>query len=390
MPQFIHRELRLLNPRFSSPLLDVLTDLEHLRRLEIKATTPPSVFQQLKQVFHFLESLASARIEGNHTTLADYIETKVAAPSADAPADSIKEVVNIERAMEQVEQAVTPGAPIGNHLIRGLHATAVHALVREGDATPGAYRTGPLRIAKSDHAPPDAIQVPGYMEELVGFVNREDQKKYDLMKVALAHHRFAWIHPFGNGNGRVVRLFTYALLIKYGFRVSAEDGRLLNPAAVFCADREKYYDMLAKADAGSDEDLEAWCTYVLTGIRDELSKVDRLADYDNLTSEILVPALTHARQRQLVTPQEERILLAAIKGKVVKSGDLTDAMPGLTGAQRTYQIRRLVGNGMLQPIYSDARQYTIGFSSNMLLRGVVRALTDGGFISSALAADGAS
>jgi Fic family protein len=36
--------------------------------------------------------------------------------------------------------------------------------------------------------------------------------KYDLMKVALARHRFAWLHPFSNGNGRVVRLLTYAML----------------------------------------------------------------------------------------------------------------------------------------------------------------------------------
>jgi hypothetical protein len=97
-----------------------------------------------------------------------------------------------------------------------------------------------------------------------------------------------------------------------------------------------------------------------------------------------VPALAHARQRRLVSPQEEAVLVAAIKGKVVKSGDLADAMPGLNAQQRTYQIRRLVANGMLQPVHPDARQYTIGFSNNMLLRGVVRALTDRGFVPSAL------
>lgn len=112
--------------------------------------------------------------------------------------------------------------------------------------------------------------------------------------------------------------------------------------------------------------------------------MDRLADYENLKSEILLPALTHARQRQLVTSEEEAILMAAIKGGVVKSADLSEAMPGLTGQQRTYQIKRLVKDGMLQPIHPDARQYTIGFSNNTLLRGVVRALTDKGFIPNAL------
>lgn len=387
MPHFLDHDLRLLNPRFTSPLLDVLTDLEHLRRLEIKATTPGSVFRQLKAVFHLLESLASARIEGNNTTLADYIETKVglpAEPPAMGKAEGFKEIANIERAMEHVEEAVQPGAPVSEFLIRNLHSIAVEGLTREGDRTPGAYRSGPVQIAKSEHLPPEAVQVPSYMEELVSFVNEAHPPKYDLMKVALAHHRFAWIHPFGNGNGRVVRLVTYALLIKYGFRVSADDGRLLNPAAVFCADRERYYALLAIADTGKDEGLEEWCTYVLKGVRDELRKVDRLADYTNLTTEILIPALAHARSRRLVTAQEEAVLFTTIKAGVVKAGDLAPAMPGLTLPQRTYQIRRLVDSGMLQPIYQNARQYSIGFNNSMLLRGVVQALTERGFIPDAL------
>ena len=93
------------------------------------------------------------------------------------------------------------------------------------------------------------------MTELEAFINRADPPKYDLIKVALAHHRFAWVHPFGNGNGRVVRLLTYAMLIKYGFRVNAV-GQLLNPAAVFCADRNAYCARLGDADAGTNDALE--------------------------------------------------------------------------------------------------------------------------------------
>lgn len=385
MAQFVHHDLRLLNPRFDSPLLDVLTDLEHLRRLQLQGTTPWPVFLQLKQVFHLLESLASARIEGNHTTLADYVEAKVADSSPHG--EQLREIDNIERAMQQVEEAVQPGEPLSEHLLRGLHATTVAGLDREGDRSPGAYRSGPVRIAQAPHLPPDAMQVPGYMAELVAFINRPDPPKYDLMKVALAHHRFAWVHPFGNGNGngRVVRLFTYALLIKYGLKVSSA-GRLLNPAAVFCADRSRYYTLLGEADAGTDPALESWCTYVLAGVRDELNKVSRLADYAHLQSKVLLPAVAHARQRQLITAQEEAVLAATIKAGVVKAGDLEGVLPGLNANQRTYQIRKLVESGLLQPIQAGARQYSIGFSHNMLLRGVVRALTDEGFVSAALAA----
>jgi len=71
------------------------------------------------------------------------------------------------------------------------------------------------------HLPPEFIQVPEYMQALAAFINENQPPKHDLIKVALAHHRFGWIHPCGNGNGRVVRLLTYALLIKYGFNVKA-------------------------------------------------------------------------------------------------------------------------------------------------------------------------
>ena len=36
MPQFSHRDLQLLNPSFDSPLVDVLAELEFLRRLRLE------------------------------------------------------------------------------------------------------------------------------------------------------------------------------------------------------------------------------------------------------------------------------------------------------------------------------------------------------------------
>ncbi|MEB0006552.1 MULTISPECIES: Fic family protein [unclassified Pseudomonas] len=377
MPEFLHHDLKLLNPSFDSGLVDVLSELEHLRRLKLEGDTPAPVFFQLKSIFHTLESLGSARIEGNHTTLADYIDSKVEGRVEDT--DQLREVANIEKAMDYIEKIMEPGTPLTEHVIRELHAMTVQELHREGDKTPGAYRQGTVRISQSEHLPPDFVLVQGYMQELVDFINKDDSPKYDLMKVALAHHRFGWIHPFGNGNGRVVRLLTYAMLMKYGFNVST-GGRVLNPTAVFCNDRERYYTMLATADTGTEEGLEAWCTYVLEGVRDELAKVDRLTQYAYLTKSILNPAIAFARERRWITETEESVLSVAIKAKVVKSADLSGVLPKLKSAQRTYLIKKLVDQDMLLPISEGARQYTIGFSNNYLIRGVIKALRDQGFI----------
>ncbi|WP_332851521.1 Fic family protein [Duganella sp. S19_KUP01_CR8] len=381
MPEFRHFDLTLLNPSFDSQLVDVLTELEYLRRLQIGGSTPAPTFFQLKHIFHMLESLGSARIEGNHTTLADYVENFVDGTGKES--DQIREISNIESAMKYVEETMQPKATLTEQFIRELHDLAVHGLEREGDRTPGAYRSGPVRIAKSDHVPPDALSVPMYMRELTEFINRDAPPKYDLIKVASAHHRFGWIHPFSNGNGRVVRLVTYALLIKYGYNVQG-GGRVLNPTAVFCNDRERYYEMLACADKGAPADRERWCTYVLSGILDELKKIDRLTDYAYLKEKILGPALAFSLQRTLITKDEHAILSEVMKQGIAKSADLHEATPTLSDAQRTYQIKKLVERKMLQPIREGARQYALCFTNNYLLRGVIKALSAEGFVPSSL------
>ena len=151
MAAFHHFDLMLLNPSFDSPLVDVLTELEHLRRLQLVGTTPAPVFFQLKRIFHMLESLGSVRIEGNHTTLAEYVESSL--DSSPAASDQLSEIANIEEAMSYIESVMEAGTALSEHFIRELHAMAVHHLVREGDKTPGAYRSTQVAIAQSQHLP---------------------------------------------------------------------------------------------------------------------------------------------------------------------------------------------------------------------------------------------
>lgn len=178
-------------------------------------------------------------------------------------------------------------------------------------------------------------------------------------------------------------MLTYTLLIKYGFNVQA-GGRVLNPTAVFCNDRDHDYAMLARADNGALEGREAWCVYVLDGMLAELRKVDRLTDALYLTDRILTPALHYARERELLTQLEERVLLATARAGIAKAGDLKDAMLELSDSQRAYQLRKLVERRMLVPIREGARQYTVGFSNSLLLRGVIRALSSEGFVPDAM------
>ncbi|RUO79966.1 cell filamentation protein Fic [Idiomarina tyrosinivorans] len=368
--------LRVVSPSFDAPLTDTLMELTHLRKLRLHGTTAPWIFFQLKEIFHILESVGSARIEGNRTTISEYIERKI--EKSEHVSERFSEIANVEAAMDFIEQAIEEGSDITHHFIRQLHALVVGDLTVEGDRTPGAYRSWNVEISQSAHVPPDAIHVQKYMDELLDFINEKSSEKYDLLKTAISHHRFTWIHPFGNGNGRVVRLLTYALLIKYGFNV--KDGKILNPTAVFCNDRDYYYERLADADLGTDESVLNWCDYVLTGILHEVTKVNKLLDFEFLYRKILVPTLNLAKERGYLTNEEARVLSIGIEKQHFKAGELDDILDGLSMRQRTHLIAKMKDAGFIRPLKPNGRTYSVSFMNNYLMRSLIQVLEREDFI----------
>ncbi len=377
--KFEHYNLDLVLPTFESPLTDLIIELDHLRRLRLGGTTNARVFFQLKHIFHTLESVGSARIEGNNTTVAEYIETKLEKNKNVPP--SIKEIQNIENAMNFIEEH-SKDHPINRMFVSEMHKIIVDDLPPppqgEGDLTPGKYREKNVTIMNASHMPPDHSTISQYMEELFAFISKEDSPKYDLLKVAIAHHRFVWIHPFSNGNGRTVRLFTYAMLVKLGFNVNV--GRILNPTAVFCSNRDNYYHNLGAADKGTSEGILKWCEYVLNGLRDEIQKIDKLLDYQFLQKEILLPAVNFSLEREYITEIESKILKLVVEKQVIQANDLSSIFAGKEKSEVSRQIKKLIDKKMLIPESEGKRKYVIRFDNNYLLRSVIKILGEKGFL----------
>lgn len=372
-----YSKLQLIEPDFGSPLTDLIIDLNHLRKKELGGSTSPAIFFQLKYIFHFLESLESARIEGNRTTLAELVDKKIEGTASSGP--ELSEIANVENAMAFIESNVLSN-PIDKMFLSEIHKLVVKDLSpqKEGDRTPGEYRKSPIQIAKSNHVPPDYTQVESFMEELFSFINEPTSSKYDLLKTALVHHRFVWIHPFNNGNGRTVRLLTYAMLAKQGFNVNV--GRILNPTAIFCNDRQKYYDQLGLADGGEKSVLLSWCEYVLSGLKIEMEKIDNLLNYDFLSTKILMPALAFSLERKIVTSTEEKILRIAIEKQIFQASDLKHVFPDKLAAEVSRQLRLLRDKKMIAQTEEGSRKYHLHFFNSYLLRGVIEKLKANGFV----------
>lgn len=374
----------LYEPAWNSPLTKTIIELERLRVKKLGGAVPPYIFFQLKEIFQMLESLGSARIEGNRTTLAEFVEKVIESPDKQTDDEKLREIFNIDKAISFIEENISPNADI-----RRAHVSEIHKILTnglrlppegEGSRTPGEYRQVPVKIKGSAHNPPDFVQVSSYMDELFSFVNKKVDPQHDLLITALSHHRIAWIHPFDNGNGRAIRMFTYAMLIKQGFQI--KNGRILNPTAIFCMDRSKYYDMLEAADSCEKEKVLAWCEYVLNGLKMEMEKIDKLLDKEYLLKSILLPTLSFSLERENITQREYEILKGVIVSKTmsIKSSDIEKMIGQESPVQRSRIIKKLKDKGMLHSLKKNGRVYTIGFSNTYLLRGIINVLEKNEFI----------
>lgn len=386
--EFKEIPLKIYEPTWGSELATIIVELERLREKHLGGPVPPYIFFQLKDIFQMMESLGSARIEGNHTTLAEFVEKIIDQTPKDTKEESVREIFNIERAIKFIEENIEVGKEITRAHISEIHKIIVDGLTPppsgEGSHYPGELRSINVGIQGSSHIPPDKMKVSDYFEELITFVNTSTSLQNDLLVTALSHHRMAWIHPFDNGNGRLIRMFTYALLIKQGFKV--HNGRILNPTAIFCMDRNEYYRNLGLADSGEEKKVLAWCLYVLKGLKEEIEKIDRLLDLKYMIEVILVPSLEYALERKLITKREFDILVALVKSKamIIKSSDLDTIIGEESPTQRSRILKRLKEKEMLRPVPGKSRVYTIGFVNNYLLRGIFYILEKNGFVPASL------
>lgn len=352
-------------PKFDSDLTKTILELEHLKNRSLKNTTSESIFLQLKNLLHAVEAVTSARIEGNHTTIASYIEKRD--DDSHKNDEQIIEISNLIDGLDFIDKYVME-EPISADFIKELHRIVVGDLTHEGDKRAGAWRDEPRYIANAEHQPPEPYDVPDLMRELIDYINNDGSEQYDLLKIAITNHRFVWIHPFGNGNGRTDRLLTYALLCKKGY-IAPNRMRLFNPTAVFAGDRNKYYDMLALADDYKDEHILEWCEYFLSGVRDEIKKSESLADADFVNKKILLPSVDRMEKAGIISRLESNILGRAIRLNTIKAGDIKDLWDrDVTSVAIAQQIKKLRDRNLIKPTKEGGREYEISFDNSELTR----------------------
>lgn len=228
-----------LSPIIKTRLEEKLVKLNKLRPL------PKSAVQKLRERFQIEMIYNSNAIEGNSLTLKEtFLVINEGITVKGKPLKDHLEAKDHHAALEYLYDLIEKDKKhtLSEMLIRNLHQIIIQETDKEWA---GRYRNADVIIGGAKHTPPDALQVPQKMRDLIGWLNAQKSRTNIIELSALLHHKLVHLHPFFDGNGRTARLAMNLLLMHAGYPL----------VIILKNDRKKYYDVLDKADSGNYEPL---------------------------------------------------------------------------------------------------------------------------------------
>ncbi len=362
-------------PLFNSRITDLIMDIEYLRRKETASTVDPFIYNQLRDIFRDLDSMFSARVDGNKTGLSKYLESKEDDPEAKG-----RKTIEIDKAAEAMKiiDENSNELVFFQGFFTELHRTLREGITNESSRFAGKYRHTAARPDLPLSSSPAYHLVETFMDKLISYITKKETPKFEAIKVAYAHQRYLWIHPFREANGISARLVTYAMLKKLGF--GGVTNRILNPTFSFCWDPEKYIKLIRKADNEKEKDVFAFLEFALEGLRDDMQRMDNLLNYDIIRDNILRPSFKHPIFERLFSEQDRLILDVAMEKQVFQAADIRMLFPQKHPTEISKMIKWLRDKDLVIGIDENARRYAINLENKYLVKMVVGKLERGGFI----------
>lgn len=204
---------------------------------------------------------------------------------------------------------------------------------------PGALRTHDVKVGR--HTPVSPGAVPRFLERFEEVFSALG-KAETILSAAAAHHRLAWIHPFLDGNGRVVRLMSHAMLLE-----TLDTGAIWSVARGLAGQETRYKELLANCDLPrrtdidgrgnlSEEALTEFTRFFLQTCLDQVRFMEGLVHPERLRERILAWAEDETRNHRLPAKSGKVLEAVLYRGELPRG-----QIPELLGASER-QSRRVV------------------------------------------------
>lgn len=252
---------------------EIASKVQHLSGAPLR----PDVADDLHRIYLAKGVLATTAIEGNTLSedqVRQLIDGKLDLPKSQKYLQ--QEVQNmVDLCNHEARQLLDPNGAdrsLCMDLIRDYNRGVLKGLELPEGTVAGEIRTHSVVVGNVYRGAP-AEDCGCLMDRLCTWLNSSDfvppdeelRIPFALIKSIIAHVYLAWIHPFGDGNGRTARMMEFHVLFANGIPL---------PAAHLLSDhynltRTEYYRQLAKASA-SGGDLLPFIRYALRGFLDGL------------------------------------------------------------------------------------------------------------------------
>jgi len=266
----------------------------------------PHVLARVADLVRDMNSYYSNLIEGHKTTPRD-IERAMNRDFSDDPTQQDNQRLSLAHiAVEKTMEERLTGESVDVYspdflcwIHQEFYARLPDSLHWAKTKTGQTYRVHPgqlrdFRVDVGRHTPPDHEALPRFLIRFHTFFgDKHILETNRLVAMASAHHRLAWIHPFGDGNGRVTRLHSHALLIRHNITGHG----LWTLSRGLARHRQRYYACLGAADQGrrndfdgrgnlSDAALAEFCVFFLETMLDQIQFMSGLLDLPTLRTRI--------------------------------------------------------------------------------------------------------
>lgn len=245
-------------------------------KCENLAGTPlhPDIQAKLYALYLAKGVRATTGIEGNTLTeeqVLKRIEGQLTLPPSQEYMG--KEIDNLVKACNEVASQLIEGGTtnISVQEIKEFNRRVLKGLDLQEEVTPGEIRKCMVGVAGYRAVPPEHCEK--LLNDMCFWLNKDTFKQKDnliafgILRAVLAHIYIAWIHPFGDGNGRTARLVEFKILLAHGVPFAA--AHLLSNH--YNSTRTDYYRQLDRLSKSSG-DIIPFVEYAVNGLIDGLKE----------------------------------------------------------------------------------------------------------------------
>ena len=327
----------------------------------LRRSLPIGVTQALADLVRAMNCYYSNLIEGHDTHPVD-IER---AMKNDYSADAKKRNLQWEAKAHVAVQSWIDGGGLKGRAVAAAGLCEIHrrfcellpeellkvndpATGEEVPVVPGQLRRCEVKVGV--HIPISPGAVPRFLERfeaVYGGLGRSET----ILAAAAAHHRLLWIHPFIDGNGRVARLMSHAVLLD-----ALDTGGIWSIARGLARSDSQYKQHLMGCDAPrrndldgrgplSEEALAAFTRFFLETCLDQVRFMEQLVQPNRLRERILLWAEEETRMGSL--PARAGQVLEAVLFRGELSRGAVSALLGMGDRQARRVVSALLDHGVL-------------------------------------------